>query len=288
MRWFTKPLMRTAAIDRLTLESASTGVAPTTVAITAELADPNTAPPVAAAAVNDARPAQTPTAAAAAATAPPEQAKPAGANPAGGGIERVRALAVGGGSSHDFAKWFGDKDKATLLELKPAWIDYVENPSAIAQAAPNLDVLVLSTNQPLSSDARSGIMAMVNGSKGLLLYHPALWYNWNNFPEYNRELVGGGAKSHDRYGEFEVEVLDATHPITAGLPKKFKITDELYHIVPDAQGTPIQVLAQATSPTTGKTFPQVWVTRTSEGAHCLHYARARRQSARNWRSFKRF
>src|SRR6185503_6893496 len=41
LRWFTLQLSQSAPIDRLTLESLNTGVAPTTVAITAELADPN-------------------------------------------------------------------------------------------------------------------------------------------------------------------------------------------------------------------------------------------------------
>ena len=158
------------------------------------------------------------------------------------------------------------QDKTTLLETKPASIDYIEQPSEIAQAAPNLDVLrAFQRTRRLSNDARAAIMSMANRGKGLLLYHPALWYNWSNFPEYNRDLVGGGARSHDKYGEFEVEVLDPTHPMMAGLPKEVQITDELYHVVADPQGAPIQVLAQATSPTTGKTFPQVWVTRHPQG-----------------------
>jgi len=45
----------------------------------------------------------------------------------------------------------------------------------------------------------------------------------------------------------------------AGLPAKFKITDELYNFVPDPTATPIEVLAQTVSPKSGKTFPQVWI-----------------------------
>jgi type 1 glutamine amidotransferase len=248
LRWFTKSLQHTAPIDRLTLESSNTLVAPTTVAITAELADANSAPVTA-----DAAPKNPPTS-----NLPPARA--VGEDPAGGGMERVRALAVGGGSSHDFKRWFGDADKATLLETKPAWLDYVEKPSVIPEATPNLDVLILSTNQAMPADARKAIVEFARAGKGLLLIHPALWYNWSDFPEYNRDLVGGGAKSHDKYGEFEVEVLVPDHPIMAGLPRTFKITDELYHSVPDAQGAHITVLAQAKSPVTGKTFPQVWIT----------------------------
>src|SRR5205085_7763 len=91
--------------------------------------------------------------------------------------------------------------------------------------------------------------------------HPALWYNWNDWPEYNRELVGGGARSHDKFGEFEVKVTQPEHPLMSGVPATFKITDELYHFVKDTNGAPIDVLATGTSPVTGKTFPVVWVTK---------------------------
>lgn len=263
LRWFTLQLSRSAPIDRLTLESLNTGVAPTTVAITAELADPN-APPRAAGSPAT----SVPSGGAAPAVAAPATGAKAAESAAGGTsllppatAKGVRALAVGGGSSHDFRKWFGDADKKILSALGPAWYEYTEDTGAIAKAAPNLEVLYLSANQPLASESRKAIFDMANAGKGLLLVHPALWYNWNNFPEYNRDLVGGGSKSHDKFGEFEVEVLDPDHPITVGLPKKFKITDELYYFVPDASGAKIQVLAQATSPQTGKTYPQVWITR---------------------------
>jgi type 1 glutamine amidotransferase len=45
----------------------------------------------------------------------------------------------------------------------------------------------------------------------------------------------------------------------AGVPEQFKISDELYYSTPDPAGTPIDVLATATSPSSGKTFAQVWI-----------------------------
>jgi type 1 glutamine amidotransferase len=109
-------------------------------------------------------------------------------------------------------------------------------------------------------ELRKAIFAHAEAGKGLLLVHPALWYNWKDWPEYNRVLVGGGSKSHDKYGEFEVTVHATDHPIMAGVPSKFKITDELYHHQNDDTGAPIQVLATGTSPTSGKTFPVAWIT----------------------------
>jgi len=234
VRIIHKELTKPGVIEKVILESDDNRIAPVFVAITAENDGPGHVAPAVA-------PAPKPIAA------------------VGPDIAQTRILIVGGGSSHDFKRWFGDADKATIEQMHPAWVDYTEKPDVIASAVPSLDVLVSSTNQPVGSDARKGFFDMANAGKGLVLIHPALWYNWGNFPEYNRELVGGGTHGHDRYGEYEVDVVNQNHPVTAGLPAKFKISDELYNFIPDPQGTPIEVLAQATSPLTGKTFPQIWI-----------------------------
>ena len=143
-----------------------------------------------------------------------------------------------------------------------ASVNYTEQISTVLPALKDLDVLYLSNNQPMADPAlRKGIFDFADSGKGLLLVHPALWYNWNDWPEYNRVLVGGGAKSHDKYGEFEVTVVEPGHPLMAGVPTSFKITDELYQFIPDGHGTPIQVLATGKSPITGKAFPVVWITK---------------------------
>ena len=102
-------------------------------------------------------------------------------------------------------------------------------------------------------------MEFAEAGKGLLLVHPGLWYNWPDWPEYNRVLAGGGAKGHDRYGEFEVNVDEASHPVMKGVPSNFKIVDELYYSKFDEQGTPVQVLATAKNLANGKTYPSVWI-----------------------------
>jgi uncharacterized protein len=87
-----------------------------------------------------------------------------------------------------------------------------------------------------------------------------MWYNFNNWPEFNRVLAGGGARGHDALGEFTVNVLNKEHPITRGVTPSFKITDELYYVTPDTNGTPIEVLAE-TSPSKRyqKPHPSVFV-----------------------------
>jgi type 1 glutamine amidotransferase len=106
---------------------------------------------------------------------------------------------------------------------------------------------------------REAIAAHAAAGKGLVLLHPGLWYNWANWPAYNRELAGGGSRGHDAYGEFEVMASGVKHPLMQGVPENFKLSDELYYYEADPAGTPIQVLATARSKSKNKDFPQVFV-----------------------------
>ena len=172
----------------------------------------------------------------------------------------VKVLIVGGGSSHDFDRWFNQEDSKTLSTGGLAAVSYTDKPDEILPALKEMDVLYLSNNQPMKDPAlRKAIFDFADAGKGLLLVHPALWYNWPDWPDYNRALVGGGARSHDKYGEFEVHVNVPQHPVMAGVPDAFKINDELYHFEADKDGTPIQVLAYANNLQTGKSYPSVWV-----------------------------
>jgi putative heme-binding domain-containing protein len=226
VRWFSKPVAKQDVIERITLEGYDNAVAPTFVAITAELAGQKAA-----------------------------AAAPQASSSSGG----IRALIVGGGSSHDFQRWFNLADAKTL-EASGAKVTYTEKVDSVLPALPNIDVLYLSNNQPMPDPAlRKGIFEFAEAGRGLLLIHPALWYNWRDWPEYNRVLVGGGSRSHDKYGEFEVTVTEPNHPIMAGVPGRFKITDELYRVELDPAGTPIQVLATGYEVGTQKTYPILWV-----------------------------
>ena len=173
----------------------------------------------------------------------------------------IRTLIAGGGSSHDFERWFNQADTATLRAAGLADVKYTENIESILPALKQLDVLYLSNNKPMTNAGlRNAIFDFAEAGGGLLLVHPALWYNWNDWPDYNRLLVSGGSRSHDKYGEFEVTVDDTAHPIMSGVPKTFKISDELYHAQKDAQGPSIQILATGRNLTTGKSYPVVWIT----------------------------
>jgi type 1 glutamine amidotransferase len=249
IRWLTQDIKGTGVIEKLTLESYDNHVAPTLFAITAD----NGPRGAGQSAVSN----PTPTATVASVATQLESAPKTA----------LRILIVGGGTHHDFQRWFNLADVETLRELPGAVVAYTENTDDIAAAAANADVIYLSNNKPIGSAAsRKAIFDHVQAGKGLLLIHPALWYNWADWPEYNRQLVGGGSKSHDKYGEFEVTVLgNVKSPVSAGLPASFKITDELYHHIRDDQGVPPLVLATGKSPVDGREFPVLWLSQNRDG-----------------------
>lgn len=170
----------------------------------------------------------------------------------------VRVLIVGGDQHHDFARWFDQATSATLAAAG-AEVNYTEEPSEILAALPRIDVLYLTNNQPLpGAELRDAIFAFVGAGNGLLIGHAAAWYSWSDWPAYNRRLVGGGARSHLDYGDFEVTVTDPTHPIMQGVPPRFRIRDELYRFEKDPEGPPIHVLATGRDAATGSEYAVAW------------------------------
>jgi len=225
IRFFSKEVKSRSVIERLTLESFDNHIAPTLISITAEL--------------------------------PGSGTKEAAAHVADG---QIRTLIVGAGTSHDFNRWFLEEDAKTLAASGRINVKTIGNPDELDPFLGQLDVLYLCNNAPFSSaTTRKHILDFANSGKGLLLVHPALWYNWTHWPEFNQVLCGGGSRGHDRYAEFEVTVTDPGHPLMRGLPPKFSVKDELYWFEPDPQGTPIKVLATAHSPSKDKTFPMVFI-----------------------------
>ncbi|EDY19513.1 conserved hypothetical protein [Chthoniobacter flavus Ellin428] len=280
MRWFTKQLNEPMDIDHITLQSPDNHSAPTIVAITAEMADVNTPAPAAAAASTTPTPtfaltkagagtliltAANASASSAPVAAPNEDAnfkpqftdpvpQPPATRPANG----PRVLLVGGGSSHDFVKFFGGTDKATLAP-HVGWVDFTQNANGVPAILDRVDVLVWSANQPISSATRKALIDYANSGKGIVALHPGTWYAWKNFPEWNAQIIGGGTHGHDKLGPYTVKITNPDSPITKGVTPTFEITDELYNYNPDPKATPIEVLATASSPLTGKTFPQVFI-----------------------------
>lgn len=233
-RFSVDPAKRDVVVERLTLESFDGRTAPTFLALTAQL--------------HGATP------------------KPARTQPE---LTQPRLLIFGGGSSHDFSRWFDQSLRETFATgeaLEESEVEYTERSSELAPRLAGLDALVLSNNRPISDEGlRAGIFEYVAAGGGLLIVHAACWYNWDDWPAYNRDLVGGGSRSHEAYGEFDVRLDVEGDPLLEGLPKNFAITDELYRFVPDPEGTPIEVLATGISRKRGETYPVIWRVETKAG-----------------------
>lgn len=226
VRHFTlDPGRRDVAVAAIELESFDNHLAPTFLALTAQVAGADEAAPI-----------------------PPAWTPPAAA----------RVLVFGGGSSHDFRRWFHEEDFSTLAEYG-ARLAYTEMPTRLAALLPQLDVLVLCNNQPLPDPGlREAIFDFHARGGALLLMHAATWYNWSDWPEYNARLVGGGARSHEAYGEFVVTLDEKQHPVLAGARSSFGIVDELYRFERDQDGAAVEVLATGTSVSSGEAYPVIW------------------------------
>jgi putative membrane-bound dehydrogenase-like protein len=245
VRSFTRALKNKSPIQKITIESFDNAVAPTFVAITAD--------------TTEGTPGDTADASAQATTRSDGSTAAAAAASFKWG-NGIKTLMVGGGSSHDFDKWFNKADSAILGEGGLASVNYTDKPDTIAGVLKEVDVLYQSTNQKIDNkDVRKAIFDFADAGKGIVIVHAGMWYNWPDWTEYNRVLAGGGAKGHDRFGEFEVNLDVTDHPVMKGVPTNFKITDELYYSKFEDNGTPVQVLATAKNLTSGKTFPSVWI-----------------------------
>jgi type 1 glutamine amidotransferase len=114
---------------------------------------------------------------------------------------------------------------------------------------------------------RKALFAFAAAGKGIVMHHPGTWYGFADWPELNAQIVGGGARGHDKIAKYSVNALQPAHPIMKNVPASFEVEDELYYINAEPEkippGTsPIDVLAE-TSPSVKfkKPHPVVWTTK---------------------------
>jgi hypothetical protein len=178
---------------------------------------------------------------------------------------KTKVLVIGGGSSHDFAKFFGDTDVATL-KAAGFTVHYTEDRDQAANELATADVAVISVNRKFFDTAayRKALFDFAAAGKGIIMLHPGTWYGFAGWPELNAKIVGGGARGHDKIHPFEVKTLKPEHPVMLNVPASFTVEDELYYV--NADGAPegtakIEVLAE-TSPSNKfkKPHPSVWIT----------------------------
>lgn len=176
-------------------------------------------------------------------------------------LGKMRVSMLGGGTHHDFEQWFNVVDSVTLSYATISPVNWTTNLDYFLQGIPNHDVLYFCNNSPMgNAELNKAIFDFADKGGGFLLVHPPIWYNWNNWPEWNRVIVGGGARKHDKYGPIEVVIEKRDHLIMHNVPKSFTVEDELYHFELDP-GAEIEVLATGINPATGNKFPVVWITK---------------------------
>jgi type 1 glutamine amidotransferase len=166
---------------------------------------------------------------------------------------------MGGGGSHNFLKFFGVADGKVLNQQGKNEVNYTEKSSELTTLLKDTDILMLTNNREMEDATKEAIFSRVNQGMPMLIVHPSVWYNWKDWPEYNKELVAGGSTSHEKLQEFEVIVTKPNHPIMKGVPTKFKIVDELYRWKYDPTGPKIEVLAIGKGMESGEEFPVVWI-----------------------------
>jgi uncharacterized protein len=286
LRYFALNLGKRAPLSKIVLESYDADIVPVTVAITAST-EPSTGPGPSSGSGQGpgAGPAQDrPTGAGQTPATSPAQAPatPAGDRPKAGGRGdaplpetkpivwapgKTKVLVIGGGSSHNFAQFFGATDGATLSAAGFS-VNYTEDRDQAAAEIGKADVAVISVNRQFfdTPEYRKALFDFAAAGKGIVMLHSGTWYGFAQWPELNATIVGGGARGHDRIAAFSVKALKPEHPVMKGVPASFTVEDELYYLNAEADKVPpgtsaIEVLAE-TSPSVKfmKPHPAVWIT----------------------------
>jgi uncharacterized protein len=267
VRYFTINLDKRAPVSKIVLESFDNDIVPVTVAITVS-SEPAGAP--AGTSSSQAPPAnggsgQSPAAGpkeGGKGDAPLPETKPIVWEPG-----KRKVLIIAGGSAHNFGKFFGETDGATLRAAGFS-VNYTEDRDQAAAELKDADVAVVSVNrQHFDIPAyREALFAFAQTGKGLVMLHPGTWYGFAGWPELNRAIVGGGSRGHDRIAKFSVNAVKPQHPIMKGVPASFEVEDELYYMNAEPEKIPagvaaIDVLAE-TSPSVRfkQPHPSVWIT----------------------------
>jgi len=176
----------------------------------------------------------------------------------------TRVLLVGGGTAHDFPRFFDLADIAMLRGVGALAPAYTEDLGTALHALPEAAVLVLSTNQPEfgSHEWRAALARHLAAGRGLVLLHPGVWRNYADWPEYESAIAGALANSHPKLAPIEITVTNPAHPVMQGVPATFTVTDELYQVTTRPGSLPIDVLAQTNvSPGSQQRHPSVWTAR---------------------------
>ena len=183
------------------------------------------------------------------------------------GAGKSKVLLIGGGAAHDFGRFFGATDRATLAAAGFS-VNYTEDGDQAAAELGKADVAVISVNRQFFDTPayRKALFDFAAAGKGLVMLHPGTWYGFAQWPELNATIIGGGARSHDRIAMFSVKAVKPDHPVMKGVPASFEVEDELYHLNAETDKIPagtasIEVLAETSASVRYKVpHPAIWIT----------------------------
>jgi type 1 glutamine amidotransferase len=173
----------------------------------------------------------------------------------------IRTLLVSGANNHDW-EWTAPEVARALTETGRFDVTITYEPGkALAEApqlaaAGKLQLIVLDYNGPRWGEAaEKGFLQAVESGVGVSVLHAAnnAFPGWNDY-ERMVGLLWRDGTGHGSFHPFDVKVVVADHPITAGLAPFRMHPDELYHRLWRAPGSEFQLLMTAYSdPKTGGT-----------------------------------
>jgi len=153
------------------------------------------------------------------------------------GTAPIRVLILSGRNNHDWRQTTPALEKMYRGSDRFV-VDVTEDPNkCAADMLAGYDVLVSNwcawpdvTGRQWGPEVEKAFVDFVGGGKGFVLFHAAS-ATFHDWPEY-QQIVGAtwklGTTGHGAIHSFKVTVVDANHPVTAGVPD-FWIHDELWH-----------------------------------------------------------
>lgn len=142
----------------------------------------------------------------------------------------IRVLMIANGEYHDY-KTLPPLLATHLSADGSVKVDIVDDVRKLDPARlQQIDVLLFNTcdQTDVPPPVREAILDFVGEGKGLVSMHCSLW-SYQKWPEW-AALLGGFAPGHDKFRQYEVNVLDPAHPVMKGLGRSFEITDEPYYV----------------------------------------------------------
>lgn len=176
----------------------------------------------------------------------------------------LRVLMLVGGQAHNYEQL--PVKLAKKLQRSGMQVEISRNLADLSaeKMAPH-DVICFNNchSDKLSAEQQQAILGALKGGKGLIALHCALW-SFQDWPVW-RQILGGLVNKHDAFGPFEVAVVDPSNPIAAGVPGRFSITDEAYHV--DELIENVRIIAQTAAKHGQRCSPEpvAWTNRLAGG-----------------------